>query len=250
MEINMINTNRIVTLDLEGDGLDKKVNQKLFPTGCHFDPNTRIWCATFTTRKNGKIITETYATKLNGTRPVYVKDANGNDRMAGMTTAEHYDTTIIPTEVYTRFGHHHITPCESIINLTKRITMALGCLSGNYEIWIKGYRDKDGKYYKYDQIALLSSLYKLWPELEESVIHKQFDDTLNVKFRDAAEEFPKLQVNWPGTTEQVQIGEFKDNQTYMNTGIIHNIEDSYQLFTMVERYAKESNKLESINGDF
>lgn len=241
----MINTNRIVTLDLEGDGLDKKVNQKLFPTGCHFDPNTRIWCATFTTRKNGKIITETYTTKLNGTRPVYVKDANGNDRMAGMTTAEHYDSTVIPTTVNTRFGIHNVTPCNSIISLTKRITMALGYLSGHYEIWIKGYNG-----YKYDQIALLNSLYKLWPEVDENVINKQFDSTLNVKFRDAAAEFPKLQVNWPGTTEQVQIGNFKDNQTYMNTGIIHNIEDSYQLFTMVERYAKESNKLASLNEDF
>lgn len=247
----MINTKRIVTLDLEGDGLKKEINQKLFPTGCHFDPGTRIWCATFTTRKEGLIRTATYVTKLNGTRPVYVKDANGNDRMAGMTTAEHYASTVIPTEVKSRFGEHHtIIACDTINSLTKQITMALGLLSGNYEIWIKGYRDKEGNYYKYDQIALLNSLYKLWPEVDENVIDKQFNDTLNVKFRDAAEEFPKLQVNWPGTTEQVQIGDFKDNQTYMNTGIIHNIEDSYQLFTMVERYAKEANANERIKGDF
>lgn len=247
----MINTNRIITLDLEGDGLKKEINQKLFPNGCHFDPNTRIWCATFTTRnKNGNIITETYTTKLNGTRPVYVKDANGNDRMAGMTTAEHYDSTVIPTTVNTRFGIHTVTPCDTTFNFNKQIVKTLGMLCGHYEIWIKGYRDKDGNYYKYDQIAFFNTLYKLWPEIDENVINKQFDDLFDVKFRDAAAEFPKLQVNWPGTTEQVQIGDYKDNQTYMNTGIIHNIEDSYQLFTMVERYAKEANKLESINKDF
>jgi hypothetical protein len=241
----MINTNRIITLDLEGDGLKKEINQKLFPTGCHFDPNTRIWCATFTTRVEGIIRTVTYVSKLNGTRPVYVKDANGNDRMAGMTTAEHYASTVIPTEVNSRFGHHKIISCDTIIDLVKKIITNLGKLAAHHEIWIKGYNG-----YKYDQIALFNSLYKLLPNLDESLIVKQFNDVFDVKFRDASKEFPKLQVNWPGTTEQVQIGDLKDNQTYMNTGIIHNIEDSYQLFTMVERYAKEANAEERIKGDF
>lgn len=241
----MINTKRIITLDLEGDGLKKEINQKLFPTGCHFDPGTRIWCSTFTTRIDGVIRTYTFTTKLNGTRAVYVPDSNGNPRMAGMTTAEHYDSTVIPTEIDTVFGHHKIRPCETSDKFIKSIINALAQLASHYEIWIKGYNG-----YKYDQIAILNSLHKLWPEIDEKFVEEQFNDVFDVKFRDAAAEFPKLQVNWPGTTEQVQIGDFKDNQTYMNTGIIHNIEDSYQLFTMVERYAKEANANERINGDF
>lgn len=236
----MINTNRIITLDIEGDGLKKEINQKLFPTGCHFDPGTRIWCATFTTRIDGLIRTYTYTTKLNGTRQIYV-----NGRMAGMTTAEHYESTVIPTEVDTVFGHHKIVPCATNDKLIKSIINVLSQLATHYEIWIKGYNG-----YKYDQIAIFNSLHKLCPEIDPEFVDKQFNDVFDVKFRDAAAEFPKLQVNWPGTTEQVQIGDFKDNQTYMNTGIIHNIEDSYQLFTMVERYAKEANANERIKGDF
>jgi hypothetical protein len=247
----MFNTNRIVTLDLEGDGLSKKVNQNVFPNGCHFDPGTRIWCATLTTRsKEGGIVTETYTTKLNGTRPVYIKDSEGNYRMAAMTTAEHYESTVIPTEVDTIFGNHYITPCDTTTCFMQRLILELCNYSLNgYEIWIKGYRDKEGNYYKYDRIALLNATYKAFTKTSKKVINLAFVKN-GIKFRDAAAEFPKLQVNWPGTTEQVQIGDFKDNQTYMNTGIIHNIEDSYQLFTMVERYAKEANANERIKGDF
>lgn len=238
----MINTNRIITLDLEGDALKKEINQKLFPTGCHFDPNTRLWCATFTTRVNGIIKTITFVTKLNGTREIYNKDAYGNDRLCGMTTAEHYASTIIPTNLNTIFGPHKIKPCDDTITFMKATMQALVGFSRNYEIWVKGYNG-----YLYDRIALLNSLVKLFPN--DNQVINEFNG-LNIRFRDAAAEFPKLQVNWPGTTEQVQIGDFKDNQEYLNTGIIHNIEDSYQLFTMVERYAKEANKIEQLKKDF
>ena len=237
----MIDINKIVTLDLEGDGLKKEINQKLFPTGCHIDPGTRIWCATFTSRtNNGQIITQTYTTKLNGTRAVYV-----NGRMAGMTTAEHYDSTVITTEIDTVFGHHQIRAFKDEKDLFISLIRDLMTLGNKYEIWIKGYNG-----YKYDYLALMNSMIRLWPDTNMTKVTEFMNDVISIKFRDAAAEFPKLQVNWPGTTEQVQIGDFKENQTYMNTGIIHNIEDSYQLFTMVERYAKEANANERIKGDF
>lgn len=236
----MIDIKKIVTLDLEGDGLKKEINQKLFPTGCHIDPNTRIWCATFTARLDGQIVTSTYTTKLNGTRAVYV-----NGIMSGMTTAEHYESTVIPTEIDTVFGHHQIRAFKDERDLFVSLIRNLMILSNKYEVWIKGYNG-----YKYDYLALMNSMIRLWPNTNMTKVTEFMNDVISLKFRDAAAEFPKLQVNWPGTTEQVQIGNFKDNQTYMNTGIIHNIEDSYQLFTMVERYAKESNAEERIKGDF
>lgn len=236
----MIDIKKIVTLDLEGDGLKKEINQKLFPTGCHIDPNTRIWCATFTARMDGQIITSTYTTKLNGTRAVYV-----NGRMSGMTTAEHYDSTVIPTEIDTVFGHHQIRAFKDERDLFVSLIRNLMKLGNKYEVWVKGYNG-----YKYDYLALMNSMVRLWPDTNMTKVVDFMNDVISIKFRDAAAEFPKLQVNWPGTTEQVQIGDFKDNQTYMNTGIIHNIEDSYQLFTMVERYAKEANAEERLKGDF
>lgn len=236
----MIDIKKIVTLDLEGDGLKKEINQKLFPTGCHIDPNTRIWCATFTARMEGQIVTSTYTTKLNGTRAVYV-----NGRMSGMTTAEHYDSTVIPTEIDTVFGHHKIIAFKDERDLFVSLIRNLMILGNKYEVWVKGYNG-----YKYDYLALMNSMVRLWPDTNMTKVIEFMNDVISIKFRDAAAEFPKLQVNWPGTTEQVQIGDFKENQTYMNTGIIHNIEDSYQLFTMVERYAKEANANERIKGDF
>ena len=236
----MIDIKKIVTLDIEGDSLKKEINQKLFPTGCHFDPGTRIWCATLTTRINGQIRTTTLTTKLNGTRAIYV-----NSRMVGMTTAEHYESTVIPTEIDTVFGHHKITTYKDEKDLFTNLIRHLMMLGNKYEIWIKGYNG-----YKYDYIAIMNSMKRLWPLTDMNKVMNFMNDVISIKFRDAVAEFPKLQVNWPGTTEQVQIGDFKDNQTYINTGIIHNIEDSYQLFTMVERYAKEANAEERIKGDF
>ena len=236
----MIDIKKIITLDIEGDSLKKEINQKLFPTGCHFDPGTRIWCATFTTRIDGQIRTSTYTTKLNGTRAIY-----DNSGMVGMTTAEHYESTVIPTEIDTVFGHHKIKSFKDERDLFMDIIRHLMMLGGKYEIWIKGYNG-----YKYDYIAIMNSMKRLWPVTDMNKVMNFMNNVISIKFRDAAAEFPKLQVNWPGTTEQVQIGDFKDNQTYMNTGIIHNIEDSYQLFTMVERYAKEANAEERMKGDF
>lgn len=66
----MINRNLIATFDVEGDGLDRAINQNIFPDGCHLDPNTRCWCATFTIRHDNKVDTYTFVSKLNGTRPV------------------------------------------------------------------------------------------------------------------------------------------------------------------------------------
>lgn len=40
-----------ITLDIEGDGLNRSINQVLFPEGNHFDKNTTIWCATFASPK-------------------------------------------------------------------------------------------------------------------------------------------------------------------------------------------------------
>lgn len=66
----MVNRELIATLDVEGDGLDRDINQKLFPDGAHIDPNSRVWCATFTIRHNQGVNTYTFVSKLNGTRPI------------------------------------------------------------------------------------------------------------------------------------------------------------------------------------
>ena len=162
----MIDIKKIVTLDLEGDGLKKEINQKLFPTGCHIDPNTRIWCATFTARIDGQIRTSTFTTKLNGTRAVYV-----NGRMSGMTTAEHYDSTVIPTEIDTVFGHHQIRAFKDEKDLFVSLIRNLMILGNKHEIWVKGYNG-----YKYDYLAIMNSMIRLWPDTNMTKVTEFMND--------------------------------------------------------------------------
>lgn len=48
--LNMNDLTAIITIDIEGDGLDRSINKRLFPNGNHFDPDTRIWCVSFAVR--------------------------------------------------------------------------------------------------------------------------------------------------------------------------------------------------------
>ena len=243
----MYDIKKFIAIDIEGDGLDKSINQKIFPDGCHIDPNTRIWCATIAIKSEatGRVITRTYVTKLNGTREVI----GPNGRMAGITTAEHYKETIIPKQMDTVFGLHEVIECSNEQVLLTKLLSEINYLiinSRNY-IWIKGYGE-----YKYDYMAIMNSLDRLFKT------DSRYNDNLKELIYDifgkfvynATTEFPRITVDWPGTTKQISAGSFKDNQTYMNTGIRHNIEDTIQLLNMVERYAKQYNANEAIKGDF
>lgn len=243
----MYDIKKFIAIDIEGDGLDKSINQKIFPDGCHIDPNTRIWCATIAIRSvaTGAINTRTYVTKLNGTRAVI----GPNGRMAGMTTAEHYKETTIPKQMETIFGSHEVIECPNEQVLLTRLLSEINYLTCNLRnyIWIKGYGE-----YKYDYMAIINSLDRLFktdPRYDDK-LKELINSVFGAYIYNATTEFPRITVDWPGTTEQISAGRFKDNQTYMNTGIRHNIEDTVQLLNMVERYAKQSNAEESIKEDF
>lgn len=65
---------KLATIDFEGDALHKSINQRIFPKGCHFDPGTRVWCATISYEYEGQMFTKQYVTKLNGTRVLRNED--------------------------------------------------------------------------------------------------------------------------------------------------------------------------------
>ena len=243
----MYDITRFIALDIEGDGLDKSINQKIFPDGCHIDPNTRIWCATIAIKSvaSSAIMTRTFVTKLNGTRAVI----GPNGRLAGMTTAEHYKETTIPNQMETVFGNHEVIECPNERTLLTKLLAEINYLTNNGRsyVWIKGYGD-----YSYDYIAITNSLDRLFktdPRYDDK-LKAIIDAAFGTYVFNATAEFPRITVDWPGTTKQISAGSFKDNQTYMNTGICHNIEDTVQLLNMVERYAKLANAKEAIKEDF
>lgn len=230
--------NKIMTLDLEGDGLDAEINQKLFPTGNHQDPNTQIWCATLAFRDdNNKLNTETYVAKLpNHTREV--KDGI-------MTKAYHEDTTYVPQRIW--LNDHFIYSIykqNNELELIRSLTSSLfNYYNMGYKIYCKGY----GKY-NYDYLAIYNSLNRIGDESLAKSFEKLFGNVIGMN--NAAEEFPEINKLWKETSKQVKSGEWVDNQRYMSFGIKHNIEDAIQLLNILPKFVDQKNKLDSLNGDF
>lgn len=228
---------RILTLDLEGDGLSADINQQLFPNDNHQDPNTIIWCATIAYRDdNNKLITNTYVAKLpNHTREV--KDGI-------MTKAYHEDSTYVPKKIWSNGEfHERIKEFKSEFELLNGLTHDLYDLHRNgYKIYCKGY----GKY-NYDYLAMYNSLNRINKGLASS-----FDDLFgkHIGFNNASELYPEINKHWVETSKQIKTGKWVDNQKYMSCGIKHNIEDAIQLLNILPKYIEQKNKLDSLNEDF
>ena len=186
---------KTVTIDIEGDGISKDINQKLFPNGGHYDPETRIWCVTFTD-DNG---TDTYVCKLPPTpRPG--------------RKAYHELNTRVPKEI----GGHKVTEVKNYwsflntIYLIIKLYKVTGC-----SICFKGY----GKYdYDKDMLEIVFKKFGIETDVLDCLInvHKQ---TVG---------------RWKETTKQIYTGTRIPNQEYIINGIKHNIEDSIQLYNLVK----------------
>lgn len=227
--------NKILTLDLEGDGLDAEINQKLFPDGNHQDPNTQIWCATIALRtEDNSLLTETLVAKLpNHTREV--KDGI-------MTKAYHEDTTNVPNKIWANGEfHERILECEDEFELIIKLLNELHFFQRRgYDIYCKGYGE-----YNYDYIALSNSIHRIkgW-ELDQII------QTTGIKFHNTSTEFPELEKHWTETAKQVKTGEWKDNKKYMAWGIKHNIEDAIQLLNLIPKYLNIKERTNDLNEDF
>ena len=240
----LVKAKRIVALDLEGDGLSAQINQKIFPNGNHFDPNTRIWCASIATKLIGdcklfhnETITHTMCAKLNGTRPVI--DDNG--RMAGMTVAEHYLNTVVPQTMQVFGDDRHIVDVSNEARLIKGIKHLLSILDApdvttgtesDTIICVKGYGE-----YNYDAMLLNAACKRLGL----SIPANKFSNLINVS---------PIIGNWNPTHSQIKVNQYVDNQKYLETGIRHCIEDTIQLCDYLYKAQAYYKKLNNIHGDF
>ena len=192
---------KIVTIDIEGDGLSRDLNKKLFPEGGHYDPDTRLWCITFTDDKG----TDTYVCKL----PTQPRQGR---------KAYHEAATKVPKEIN---GHKvtEVTDYWSFLN-TIYLLLKLYKASG-YKICFKGY----GKY-DYDKDML-------------EIVFKKFD--IDTDVLDCLINVYKATVGrWKETPKQIYTGKRIPNQEYLINGLTHNIEDSMQLYNITREYVQRT----------
>jgi hypothetical protein len=196
---------KIVTIDIEGDALSKDINQKLFPEGGHYDPDTRIWCVTFAHDSE----TYTYVCKL----PNTVRTLPNGMK----TKAYHEDATVVPESV----DGHNVMQFRVYSSFIYAIYCRMCKLKElGFTVCFKGY----GKYnYDKDMLTIIFDKFGLDTSVLECM--------LNVH---------KLTVGrWSETAKQISTGTRIPNQEYIIRGIRHNIEDCLQLYNIVREYVHE-----------
>ena len=173
------------------DGLKSSINQKLFPNGNHFDPDTIMWCITFCDQDYNTL---TLVKKL----PSVKRMVHGVKDM--LNSSYHEITTVIPKAI----DNHEIIEFTDWQEFLKEITWQIMISEG--DIYSKGY----GKY-NYDAMVLKvnyerNNVYDGVSKLIKSVIP----------------------TKWDKTFEQVK-NYIIPNQEFTERGIKHNIEDAIQL---------------------
>ena len=186
------------TIDIEGDGLYRTMNQKLFPEGNHFDPGTIVWCVTFCDQDYNTL---TLVKKLPDT-PRHVKDGV-------YTKAVHYKDSVVPNEI----EGHAVVEFTDTKEFIKEIVWQIMITSGN--LYAKGYKE-----FNYDAMLLKSYFDR-----------NNFYGDVAVNCIKAVE--PTV---WKETPKQIRTGQWISNQDYMVTGIKHNIQDTLQLAQRINNH--------------
>lgn len=247
--LNMNDLTAITTIDIEGDGLDRSINQKLFPMGAHIDPNTRIWCVSFAVRPisdnpfdiaaleslDYHTSVYTYVCKLPDTER-WIYDYNG--RTIGRTEAIHKKETKVPHYKNARNVLHpgvdfNIVEIPDYNEfLTKVVNVIDNVISHPdpiYKFPIQPIISKGYGNYNYDYIVLKNACAKNGIKFDgSSMIHLS-----NV---------PKL-----NSTKQVSTGQYKSNQLYLETGIEHNVDDTLLLNEYIYNNLSSNLSLKQIN---
>ena len=179
------------TIDIEGDGLKSSINQKLFPNGNHFDPDTIMWCITFCDQDYDTL---TLVKKL----PPEKRKVHGVKDM--LNSSYHEITTVIPKVI----DNHEIIEFTDWQEFLKEITWQIMISEG--DIYSKGY----GKY-NYDAMVLKANYERNNVYDGVSKLIKSVNPT-----------------KWDKTFEQVK-NYIVPNQEFTERGIKHNIEDAIQL---------------------
>ena len=230
---------KLATIDFEGDALHKSINQQIFPKGCHFDPGTRVWCATISWEQEGQMFTNQYVTKLNGTRVLRHEDGTYifDDRGFKLRTVATHDTsTTIPLNLYAS-SHITLTACATEHELYDYVRIELvNLLAQDYTICSKGY----GKY-NYDNMLFLTLKNRYKDEMDETIDIYNHANCYNIITNVANTKLDNVHTVsqlWKPTHKQIAKGQSIPNQEYLEHGMKHNLEDCENLFNLIAKYYK------------
>lgn len=200
-----------LVIDLEGDALDKEYNRLVFPTGNHFDPDTRIWCCSIYGRNDNLV---TYCCKLpSSTRRLPRPYFDKYGERCWTTKSYHLASTIIPK----KFLGYDITAIEDYQDFLNRINEVLGIAKDlKATVYFKGFGLKHD--YDYELLKVNFNKYNI-PSNNLSVLRNAYKD---------------FTIPWISTYSQVHTGNMEDNQIYLETGLRHNIEDVQELWDIVK----------------
>lgn len=203
---------KLVTIDVECDGAAASVNKRLFPQTPHWDPNSRLWCISFTEQVSNTSLykTHTLVCKLPN-KPRYIGTVDGREIFG----ASHEIASKVPSKLTMNNQLFNTIPTVNITEYTDYNKFLEAILNKfleyqRYRIYSKGYGP-----YNFDKYVLEKEIY--------NNIHCEV-------------QLPILTYNpteWINTAPQVKRGQYIPNQEYMINGIRHNIEDSEQLYYCV-----------------
>lgn len=206
----------IATIDIEGDGLRKEIQQKIFENVGHFDKNTLPWCIGITTDKGTKM---------------YVCKLPSQGRLVGKIGEKEYygpwhsQDAVVPETI----DGVEVKRFDNRDNMILYVVSELLRLSAEgYEILFKGYRDHR----------------IIEPEdLEESCEYGEIDENFDydrqlilaklVDIANRALRQMKLVYtkNWNYTHRQGYTGQESPND-FIENGIRHCKEDVEQLYRL------------------
>jgi hypothetical protein len=266
---------KFCTLDCEGDARSARINQAMFPKGCHFDPDTRVWCVTtcLYDEECDCIREYIFVCKLPDKPREYPKDKNGNYPWIAGKVYE--DTGIyhnVNSKVYKKeieaglsveidneevnydsvylgqIGKRVLRFVEVYDNVYEyffHIRAHLNMVSKDYKIYVKPYIDKDGKRYNYDKLALGTQFNRYF---HTNVITDD-NDTQNL-LNQIQTWNPK---EWVGSKQAQDF----NNERWMAKAIKHNMDDTEELLYRIweqtqicRKIYKAVEKEEAIKGDF
>lgn len=190
-----------LTIDIEGDGLNREYNKQVFPDGNHFDPDTRIWACTICSEKDSRTIVCKLPPVPRRLPMPYYKGGYAN----WQTNSYHDEATVIPEEYEGYDSVKYKEFLERIHGLLKQAN------DKGIPVYFKGYGT-----YEYDKDVLRVNFQK-W-NLSTDVLDC-------MKIANPAE--------WVETHKQTSAGCWVSNQAYMKDGIMHNIEDARQLYGLI-----------------
>lgn len=199
------------TIDLEGDGLRRSLNQQAFGWNFgNFDPETRIWCCTICgPKEDGSMGRRTFVCKLPPVPRRLISPVKIGDSYVWNTQAVHEELTRIPDFIREDDGFEADMYRDFLWALEHRLSTA--CKKG-ITVYFKPY----GKF-EYDKELLRVNFEKF---------------NLDVDVLKCLKPYNIPEGAWKETAQQVIVGGVP-NQEYMNKGIKHNMEDAKQLYEII-----------------